>query len=269
VRDSRVLGGDRRRAQLTGGASDADVVTSVSDHATRQESPRSPWSRPSVLLSGAFLLGLVLLGVVVAATNDGSNPHKRTLSPRATAAAGPGPQRPAGGAAACTLTAGSQVIPSTSPPAGTTWDQVGSMVVPQAAHVYGPERMRGVWNYCFAHDPSGALLAAMNFWAEGTAADATAVMRHLATGPVPRSALGQDRLDAAGPVQLVGYKFGSYQPDEAQIFVALRGPQGKLGSVLTTMRWTGADWRFAVPATGTPALQALTDLTGYVSWSSF
>ena len=34
----------------------------------KDEAPaeRSPWSRPSVLLSGAFLLALVLLGVVVA-----------------------------------------------------------------------------------------------------------------------------------------------------------------------------------------------------------
>ena len=34
---------------------------------------RSPWSRPSVLLSGAFLLALVLLGVVVAVIGGGSD----------------------------------------------------------------------------------------------------------------------------------------------------------------------------------------------------
>ncbi len=222
-----------------------------------------------MLLSGVFLLGLVLLGLVVAATGGGSGAHRRPVSPSSAPAAGLGAKQRAGGVTACTLAAGQQVIPATSPPPGTTWNQVGSMAVPQAPRLYGPQRTRGVWNYCFAHDPSGALLAAINFWAEGTAADATAVMRHLAAGPVPPSALGHDRLDAAGPVQLVGYKFGSYQPGAAEIFVALRGPQGRLGSVLTIMRWTGADWRFAVPVTGTPALVALSDLTGYVSWSSF
>src|SRR5207245_610867 len=104
----------------------------------------------------------------------------------------------------------------------------------------GPQHTQGIWNYCFAHSPSGALLAAVNFWAEGTAASATDVMHHLSTGPIPRSALGKDRLDAAGPVQFVGYRYGSYQPRTAQIFVALKGPQGKLGSILTTMKWTGS-----------------------------
>ena len=50
---------------------------------------RSPWSRPSVLLSGAFLLALVLLGVVVAVIGGGSDGAHRTTTP--TTAARPAP----------------------------------------------------------------------------------------------------------------------------------------------------------------------------------
>ena len=49
-------------------------------------SQRAPWSRPSVLLSGAFLLALVLLGVIVAVTGAGSGAG--LSSSRATATGG-------------------------------------------------------------------------------------------------------------------------------------------------------------------------------------
>ena len=47
----------------------------MSDRSSNEDetsAERSPWSRPSVLLSGAFLLALVLLGIVVAATGGGA-----------------------------------------------------------------------------------------------------------------------------------------------------------------------------------------------------
>jgi len=45
----------------------------MSDRSSSQETSRerSPWSRPGVLLSGAFLIALALLGIVLAATGGG------------------------------------------------------------------------------------------------------------------------------------------------------------------------------------------------------
>ena len=51
--------------------------------------------------------------------------------------------------------------------------------------------------------------------------------------------------------------------------VVLRGPEGKLLAVITSMAWVGGDWRYLFPAGGTPAMQVIGDLTGYVPWSSF
>ena len=139
----------------------------MSDRSSNKEtSPeRSPWSRPSVLLSGAFLLALVLLGVVVAATGSGggtNHPRGRRLRPPPA----PHAVRERGAAA---ISGRESVGPVDSPPQAQ-WGTVGSMQVPQNPAVYGPQRSDGPWETCFAHNPSGALLAAMNLWAEGTAA---------------------------------------------------------------------------------------------------
>lgn len=229
---------------------------------------RSPWSRPSVLISGACVLLLVLLGVIVAVTGSGAG--KPSPSPAGAApATATGTHHVAASSTACTLPAGRRVIPSASPPAGATWHQVGSMQAPQAPLTLGPERTHSVWNTCFAHGPSGALLAAFNLWAEGTAAPSGQVYRHLAVDVPAQAYRTATRLDDQGPVQFAGYRYDSYTPARAQVAVVLRGPEGKLLAVVTPMIWSGGDWKYVFPATGTPAMQVIPDLTGYVPWSSF
>ena len=185
----------------------------MSDRSSNKEtSPeRSPWSRPSVLLSGAFLLALALLGIVVAATGGGAVLAGPARTPT-TAGRPPRLRRRRPRAAAPESPAGSQTVPSTSPPQAQ-WGTVGSMQVPQNPTVYGPERSDGPWETCFAHNPSGALLAAMNLWAEGTAADPSAVFAHLAIG-APADLGNSARLDAGGPVQFAGYQLRVLRPDD-------------------------------------------------------
>jgi hypothetical protein len=225
---------------------------------------RSPWSRPSVLLSGAFLLALVLLGVVVATTGGGAGSNDPARTPAAAARSTPTKATASG----CPENpAGSQTVPSTSPPQAQ-WGTVGSMQVPQNPTVYGPERSDGPWETCFAHNPSGALLAAMNFYAEGTAASPSAVLQHLAVNVTAADTTGGG-LDDNGPVQLAGYRYDSYSPSQAQLTIVLQGPEGKLAGVETLMRWNGSDWRYVAPTDGTPSAEVLRDLTGYVQWSAF
>jgi hypothetical protein len=238
----------------------------VSDRpSNREDTPeRSPWSRPSVLLSGALLLALALLGVVLAATRDADNGHSATTPP---AIARPSTAAANASAGSCELPAGSQAVPSSSPPPAQ-WDTVGSMQVPQNPAVFGPERSSGPWNTCFAHDPAGALLAAMNLWAEGTAVPAGELFQRLAVG-APKNLGSNAQLDSDGPVQFAGYGYDSYTPSRAQVQVVFQGPEGKLLAVVTSMVWREGDWRYAFPLGGTPAMQVVTDLSGYVAWSSF
>jgi hypothetical protein len=241
----------------------------MSDRSTSKETSaeRSPWSRLSVLLSGAFLLALVLLGVVVAAIG-GSSSNGRHSANTTTTAARPARPSAASSAGGCPENpAGSQTVPSTSPPQAQ-WGTVGAMQVPQNPTVYGPKRSDGPWETCFAHNPAGALLAAMNLWAEGTAVPPSELFQRLAIG-APKNLGSNDQLDSGGPIQFAGYRYDAYAPSDAQVTIVFRGPEGKLLAVVTSMVWRYGDWKYLFPTDGTPAMQVIADLTGYVQWSSF
>jgi hypothetical protein len=238
----------------------------VSDRSSNKEtSPeRSPWSRPSVLLSGAFLLALVLLGLVVAATG-GSGAGDSAKTPTAAGRPAPPPAKATPGG--CSLPARSQTVPSSSPPQAR-WGTVGAMQAPQNPAVFGPQRSEGQWDTCFARDPSGALLAAMNLWAEGTAVPPSELFQRLAIG-APKQLGSNEQLDSNGPIQFAGYRYDSYTQSDAQVAIVFRGPEGKLLAVVTTMVWHDGDWKYLFPTAGAPAMQVIPDLTGYVPWSSF
>jgi len=234
---------------------------------------RSPWSKPSVLLSGMFILALLAAGVVFfVVKGGGSTQHHHAQAARGNstpAATTPAGTTTAAGKGECSLASGSQSIPSASPPAGTSWNQVGGMEAPQAPSTLGPGATSGGYDVCFAHNPSGALLAAINLWAEGTTtSNASALMQHLAVG-APANLGNNSNLDTSGPVQLAGYKYDSYSASQAVVSVVLQGPQGKLLSIVTPMRWTGSDWKYVFPPQGMPAFEAISSLNGYVSWSDF
>ncbi len=142
------------------------------------------------------------------------------------------------------------------------------MQVPQNPAVFGPERSEGPWETCFTRDPSGALLGAMNLWAEGTAVPASELFQRPAIG-APRNLGSSAQLVSGGPIQFAGYRYLSYTPSAAQVAIVFRGPEGKLLAVVTSMVWHDGDWKYLFPTAGTPAMQVIADLTGYVQWSSF
>jgi hypothetical protein len=143
------------------------------------------------------------------------------------------------------------------------------MQVPQNPGVYGPQDTRGVYATCFAHDPAGALLAAINVYAESTTGvPASEVMRRYAVG-APADLGNDSGIDNSGPVQLAGYRYDSYTGQAAEVTIVIQGAQGRLLAVVTSMEWHGGDWKYVFPADGQPSYQAIADLSGYVSWSAF
>ena len=143
------------------------------------------------------------------------------------------------------------------------------MEVPQRPSVYGPEHTNGVWSTCFADSPAGALLAAINFYAESTTGVAEeSVMRRYAVG-APSSMGSNEGLDGSGPVQLAGYRYQSYTPSRAEISVVFQGPEGKTAAIVTTMVWRSEDWKYVFPPGGIPSYEVIADLTGYVPWGDF
>jgi len=230
----------------------------------------SEWQKPLWIASAIFLLALVGIVVWLVATK----PAK--VTPRVSQA-----QRPAAPSVttthrvasptACTLPAGDQTIPYKSPPGGVQWGQVGSMSVPQAPGTLGPQHTSGVWETCFARSPAGALLAAMNFWAESTTNPPRVVLARLAVGP-QRPVSDNTTLDQdfQGPPQVAGYEYQSYDRSQASVVVALRAPNGNVEALATVMRWTGSDWRFVRPPSGVASYETFADLPpSYVQWSGF
>lgn len=225
----------------------------------RVRASRAYWSKPIGLLSAGVLIVVVIGGGAALRFGDGGSARRE-----ATAAVAPVPASSSG----CSLPAGSQDVSSVelSPPAIVGWHQMGNMEVPEAPATLGPERESGGWFYCYQHSPGGALLAAIDVWASGTAASATQVARHLGVNVTPR-ALGSDELPPG--LSLAGYQYMSYTPREAVIEVVFDVYDRGDVEVTTPMVWVPGlrDWRLDVPASGSVSSSVVDpSLAGYVAW---
>ena len=233
----------------------------------------SPWSSTTVQLSTLFILVLLVVGIAIAIFHHGSR-HAQAGNPPATSYAGARPTTRTTSAAAtgpCSLATGDQQVPSASYPQGVTWQAVGSMSVPQSSAL-GPQHVRSGIHICFAHNPSGALLAAMNLLAEGsTNISEREVFDQLAIN-VPSAVTTRPAYqDFQSGVQIAGYKYDSYTPTSALLEVALRHAEGGLSAVQMPMRWTGNDWKYVFPPGGpvSSTLNGAQVEPPYVAWSAF
>jgi hypothetical protein len=225
----------------------------------RSRAGRAFWSAPIGVLS-ACVLGAVVIGggaaLILGPAGSAPRPAPTGRTPVLGSASG------------CSLPAGRQDVSSVelSPPAILGWHQVGNMEVPEAPATIGPEHESGGWFYCYQHSPPGALLAAIDVWASGTAASATQVARHLAVDVTP-GALGSDELPPG--LSLAGYQFMSYTPQEAVIEVVFDVYDRGDVEVTTPMAWVRGlgDWRLDVPASGSVSSSVVDpSLAGYVAW---
>jgi len=225
----------------------------------RGRAGRAFWSAPIGVLS-ACLLGAMVISGGAALVFGGGGAAPRLMNAR--------PAPVGTSSSGCSLPAGSQDISSVelSPPAIAGWHQVGNMEVPEAPATLGPGHESRGWYYCYQHSPGGALVAAIDVWASGTAASAGQVARHLAVNVTPR-ALGSDELPPG--LSLAGYQFMSYTPREAVIEVVFDVYDKGDVEVTTPMVWMPrlADWRLDVPASGSVSSSVVDpSLAGFVEW---
>ena len=243
--------------------------------ATREhdnDQPASPWSSTSVQLSALFLGMLLVVGIAIAIFHHGS---QHTHAGKAPAMRSP-KNAPAGATTTtatglCSLPAGDQQIPSSSYPQGTTWQPVGTMDIPQSSTL-GAQHVENGINVCFAHNPSGALLAAMNLMGEGTTQIPERQVFDTLAIDVPSAVTTEPAVQDGDPgIQIAGYKYDSYSPTEAVVDVVLRHQQGGLSVFEAPMRWTGNDWKYVFPSQGpiSTTLNGAEVEPPYVTWSPF
>jgi len=166
--------------------------------AKQADKQRSWWAERRFVASAAVIAVLMMSAVLVLVTGGGRTTGRRPPRSASSPSLAPTPARRGPvGASGCSLPAGSQSIPPVAPQ--TAWQLVGSMAAPSAPSTVGPQRTVDGFRVCFAHSPVGALFAAVNFWAEGTAAPAGAVYEHLAADtPLRAQAITAARTDGAG-----------------------------------------------------------------------
>ncbi|WP_299039839.1 hypothetical protein [uncultured Pseudokineococcus sp.] len=249
---------------------------SAADHDT--DAPgRSPWRRPGFVVSGVLLAALVVLALVLLLLPPAGEGSTATAPQPSATEPAPQPSSPptadaeavpAAGESVCGLEPGDQAIPTSAPQA--QWELVGTTAVPEDPDGAGP----GVatddgFRSCFSHDPTGALYAGINWWAQTLNGRAVQVYEELTADTPERDAALEQGLDesAGGIGQIAGYRFVDVDADRALYELAFRTPQGDLVSVTTPMRWEDGDWKLVIPSTGDPSVGALPDLTGFTPWS--
>lgn len=236
-----------------------------------------PFYRRPLWIVVAIFLAVVLVGGGIAAVTGALNGRDKTTAeptPRPTASS----DVPSGAESVCGLKGYETTNDLTGAPAAT-WKIVGNMATPQDPKGAGPGKTNsdGTFSTCFAHTPTGALFASINYLA--TTSDARNVGRlselfadgqfkdELEASPPPASDSGDSTR-----AQVSGFKIDNYSANEATVDLALTytGGQddGQLLSLPVVVKWEDGDWKILITANGAPvAPAALSSLGGYIPFS--
>lgn len=236
----------------------------------------SPLRRPAFMVSAGFLLVIVLLAVLVVLTTGGED--------GAETAAAPAPSAPAHSATptaddgACPALKDTTTALPDLAPKGVTWELFRTMALP-SSKASGPAVIEGDVARCYAHTPTGALLAAAQISTRSALAeDWQTVMKRQAYGDalgelMKKRAAAEKKAPAPDPEpgelgQLAGFRFVTYSKTFAVIELVTRFNQPEFLQVSTvTLRWSpkADDWQYEVShAHAQP--KSVDSLAGYVKW---
>ncbi|WP_328331282.1 hypothetical protein OHA70_11015 [Kribbella sp. NBC_00382] len=204
-------------------------------------------------------------------------PTGSTATPPAepTGTTTPVPPRPKPGHGGCKTLNPDQRIPRTTPTA-VTWEFEADMLIPTQQEG-GPAMTSSAGvRSCFAHSPTGAVLAALVTLGQIRNPDLTIpVLRQrfvpneglklaLAEGKATPPTPGQTKTVA----QFTAFKVLDYLPNRAIIAIAVRIDDQNVASIPVTMAWSKGDWKGVLQTDGSfngatePDL--LQSMTGYV-----
>jgi len=245
-------------------------VTLTTDRDENSDTP-SPWTQPKFVVSAAIVALIAILGLVLALRGPSRN------SPPAPPAAG-SPAAPLTGAgltdSSCGLPAGDQTVPRVAP-AGTRWQLIGTMAAPTGTATYGPgANTKGVPT-CFAHSPTGALYAAINFVATTTAPSRRLSLTEVAAASgagrdAALTRLSHEQLSASSnSIQMAGFNVLNYEPQSMTADLLLRSGSGAFVHLTAPMTWESGTWKWVLPPSGDPGdnIQSMPSAAGYVLWA--
>ena len=175
----------------------------------------------------------------------------------------------------CGLVARDQVVPTHALPSVPV--KVGTRIQVPSIDGYGPGVTEGV-SHCFAHNPSGAILAAANFltWMSSMEQLDEVVPALMAKGP------NRDRLEAdiksgwQGETEsafiIRGFKYEDRGPDNAMVVLAVSHVDipDKIAGWPLVLTWQDGDWKVEAPSVdswGERMIDSL-PLEGFIEWNA-
>lgn len=239
---------------------------------------------------GTITAGIVLLAVLIAAIalivvevggGSGSS-HTAAPQPTSTPTGSPGGASSSttattGTDTSCSLPAGNQAVPDYTP-AGITWRIYQTIALPYSP-TYGPQYVDGDIARCYAHDPTGALIAASQISARLVAAPSTDVAKaQVVPGAGQQAFISKDsealKNQQGGNTpgsfaQFAGFKYVTYTPATAVVEMVTQGSNGGYQAEAVTVAWANGDWKLVLQPDGSTSPNAfpVTSLAGFAGWA--
>ncbi|WP_406290225.1 hypothetical protein [Embleya sp. NBC_00896] len=256
----------------------------------------SPFMQPGFIASGLLLSMVLVTGIVISLgfEDDGRGRPAPVQAPGVApvaqgATTGGGAAAPGGNPSTtaesqpCPAAEGAdQTIPEKQPD-DLDWQIYRSLVALPYSKSAGPARSSGGVMRCYAHSPTGALIALAQIDTRYfLSSDWKTVVQHqVYPGPGRDVYVGQrgatfdtNPMAAPGPGkvdQFSGFRFVSYTPASAVIELVRRSSSHGLKSTVHTMVWDSGDWKLQLQSNGadTSITRGISSLAGFVSWGSF
>ncbi len=245
---------------------------SINDLPTRDDR-EGPFHRAGFLAAFAFLVLVLILGVTVVVTHSSGKSDKAAPAP-STGTTQPTASSSPNNGNACGLSDVDQTVPA-APPSNVSWKIYDTVALPYST-TDGPGIVDGDVARCYAHTPTGALIAAAQIPVRYLVAnDWQAVVNEQVMPGVGRAAYSKMRAQVTTNTnqpgdygQIAGFQFITYSANTAVVEIVSRFTNGNLQMVSTTLEWSGEDWKLQLQDSGgvSPNAQQVPNLTGFISW---
>lgn len=248
----------------------------------KSSSGGSPFSSPWFIAAIVFLVVVLVLGawvvgsrVVSGGRAGGSSPALSATAPPAASAAGSGGVSSGSDpASACGLAAGDQQVPVQAP-VGRTYTITPGVDIPVVDGV-GPDMRSGI-SRCFAHSPTGAVLASANWmkWFSSEQRLPEVITALMAEGQ-DRDRLARQVDDGwdgstSSPVKIEGFKVDVRSRDEVVVTLAVSTGRSSEGLVSwpVLLRWESGDWKVVAPASNSWGQEPVDSVAqgGFTEWN--
>lgn len=221
-------------------------------------------------LAAGVVAVIVALGVVLSVTGVFGGGDPATPPAAAAPSATTDPQ-----VSVCGLTDVTLSGTVDQAPTDTQWALVWTIATPsvpgQGPGLVDDDGFRS----CFAHTPTGAVVAAANLAALGSYPPVRARFNEqaLAPGPGRDAVLAKPAAQGAsdGPrLELVGFQLLRYTGQQADVDLALRTSTGSLLGATVYLTWAEGDWKARVADDGSDlsSVSPISDLDPYIPWSA-